>query len=407
LIALDSGGHQGLQPVTADETRTSGPLSGLLVADFSRVLAGPLATMLLADMGADVIKVEGPGGDDTRTWLPPVRDGVATYYLGINRNKRSVVLDLYDPEDRALAKELARRADIVVQNFKPGGAARFELDYETVVATNPGVVYASISGFGTGNKGARIPGYDLTVQAVSGLMSLTGDVDGGPFRAGIPAVDVMTGLHTVIGILGAINARHSTGRGQHVECSLLASILSGMANQSSAWATGGVVPFRTGNSHPSLYPCEPLACADGDLVFAVGNNLQFRKMVEVLGIPELADDPRFARNEDRNHNRDELRPLLVERLWSRTTHQWFSDFIDAGVPCGPVNTVDEGVALATEVGLQPVVTVGDGDRAIPVIRHPIRYSDTPAQYRLAPPRLGEHSDEVREWLSSRDPVDRR
>jgi crotonobetainyl-CoA:carnitine CoA-transferase CaiB-like acyl-CoA transferase len=377
-----------------------GPLSGLLVADFSRVLAGPYATMLLADMGAEVVKVESPGGDDTRSWQPPVREGVSTYYLGVNRNKRSIALDLKDPDDAAAAQELARRADVVIENFKTGGLGRFGLDYATVSATNPGVVYASITGFGSGPAGAPLPGYDLIVQAISGLMSLTGDPEGEPFRAGISVFDVMAGLHATIGVLSALNVRHETGRGQHVEVNLLSSALSGLVNHASAVVAGGVVPFRMGNSHPSLFPYEPLPCADGDLIVTAGNNGQFRRLVEVLGAPELADDPRFARNEDRTANRDELRPLLVDRLRTRPKQEWFTDIIAAGVPCGPINTVDQGVAFAESIGLDPVVTVGEGAAAVPSVRHPITFSETPADYRLPPPALDEHGAELRRWLTA-------
>jgi crotonobetainyl-CoA:carnitine CoA-transferase CaiB-like acyl-CoA transferase len=377
-----------------------GPLAGLLVADFSRVLAGPYATMLLADLGAEVVKVESPAGDDTRSWAPPVRDGVSTYYLGVNRNKRSIALDLKDPADVAVARELARRADVLVENFKPGGLARFGLDHATVAEGNPGVVYASISGFGSGPEGRSLPGYDLIVQAISGLMSLTGDPEGEPFRAGISVFDVMAGLHATIGVLSALHRRHETGTGQHVEVNLLSSALSGLVNHASAYVAGGVVPFRMGNSHPSLFPYEPLPCADGDLIITAGNSGQFRRLVEVLGVPELADDPRFLRNEDRTANRDQLRPLLVERLRTRTKHEWFRDIIAAGVPCGPINTVDQGVAFAEEVGLDPVVTVGDGAAAVPSVRNPIRFSATPADYRLPPPRLDEHGAEIRAWLSA-------
>src|SRR3712207_6066607 len=243
-----------------------GPLAGLLVADFSRVLAGPYATMLLADLGAEVVKVESPAGDDTRSWAPPVRDGVSTYYLGVNRNKRSIALDLTDDDDAAAARELARRADVLVENFKPGGLARFGLDYATVAEGNPGIVYASISGFGSGPEGRKLPGYDLIVQAISGLMSLTGDPDGDPYRAGVAVFDVMAGLHATIGVLSALNLRRETGRGQHVEVNLLSSALSGLVNQTSAYVAGDVVPFRMGNSHPSLFPYEPLPCSDGDLI---------------------------------------------------------------------------------------------------------------------------------------------
>ncbi|HEX5299827.1 MAG TPA: CoA transferase [Streptosporangiaceae bacterium] len=382
------------------EAQAKGPLAGLLVADFSRILAGPYSTMLLADMGAEVVKVEGPGGDDTRTWQPPVRDGVSTYYLGVNRNKRSVKLDLKDPGDLALARELARRADVFIENFKPGGLARFGLDYDAVAAANPAVVYASISGFGSGPKGAGLPGYDLIVQAVSGLMSVTGDAEGEPYRAGVAVFDVISGLHATIGVLAALNHRHDTGQGQHVEISLLASAMSGLVNQTSAFVAGGVVPFRMGNSHPSLFPYEPLPCADGELIITAGNDLQFRKLAQVLGVPELPDDPRFARNEDRTANREELRPLLVERLRTRPKMEWFRELTGNGVPCGPINTIDQGVAFASEVGLDPVVTIGEGDEAIPVVRHPITFSATPASYRLPPPRLDQQGDEIRRWLSS-------
>lgn len=371
-----------------------GPLSGLLVADFSRILAGPYATMLLADLGADVVKVESPGGDDTRSWQPPVRDGVSTYYLAVNRNKRSIALDLKDPSDLTAAQELARRADVLLENFRPGGLARFGLDYATVAEGNPRLIYASISGFGSGPGGAELPGYDLIVQAISGLMSLTGDPSGEPYRAGISVFDVMAGLHATIGVLSALNLRHETGRGQHVEVNLLSSALSGLVNQSSAYVAGGLVPLRMGNSHPSLFPYEPLPCADGELIITAGNNGQFRKLVEVLGVPELADDPRFDRNEKRTAHRDELRPLLVARLTTRTKLEWFRDIIAAGVPCGPINTVDGGVAFAEDIGLDPVVTVG----GIPTVRNPITFSGSAASYRLPPPALDEHGDELRKWL---------
>ncbi|WP_214407100.1 CaiB/BaiF CoA transferase family protein [Pseudonocardia lacus] len=376
-----------------------GPLSGLLVADFSRVLAGPYATMLLADMGAQVIKVEGPPtGDDTRTWTPPVRDGVSTYYLGINRGKRSIVLDLRDETDLGLARELASRADVVIENLKPGGMARFGLDFASVRATNPGVVYASISGFGSG-AGAKVPGYDLMVQAISGLMSLTGDPDGPPYRAGISVFDVNAGNHAVIGILAALRHRDATGEGQQVEINLLSSALSGLVNHSSAWAAGGVVPYRMGNAHPSVFPYEPMPTADNDIIIAAANDRQFRKLCEVLGIPDVADDPRFVRNADRTVNRDELRPVLTEQLVKRGAVEWFELLVDAGVPSGPINTIDGGFAMAERFELDPIVEVGEGDRAMPTTRNPIRFSATPVSYELPPPQLDEHGAELRKWLS--------
>ena len=376
-----------------------GPLRGVLVADFSRVLAGPYATMLLADLGADVVKVEGPNGDDTRSWTPPVRDDVSTYYLGINRGKRSIALDLRDDGDVAVARELARRADVVIENFKPGGLRKYGLDFASVVQTNPGVVYSSISGFGSG-AGKDVPGYDLMVQAISGLMSLTGDPDGPPYRAGISVFDVMAGNHAVIGILAALRHRDATGEGQHVEVNLLSSALTGLVNHSSAYAAGGVVPYRMGNAHPSVFPYEPLPTADHDLIVAAGNDGQFRKLCGVLGIPEVADDPRFARNADRTANREQLRPVLTERLAQRGAVEWFDLLVAAGVPCGPINTIDGGFAMAERFELEPVVHVGEGARAVPTTRHPIRFSATPATYRLPPPELDEHGAELRAWLTT-------
>ena len=382
-----------------DTGTATGPLAGLLVADFSRILAGPYASMLLADMGAEVIKVESPGGDDTRTWVPPMRADVSTYYLAINRNKRSVALDFKEPADLALACELAARADVVIENFRPGGLAKFGLDYDTVAAQNHGVVYASISGFGS-TGGAKLPGYDLIVQAISGLMSLTGDPHGEPYRAGISVFDVMSGMQATIGVLAALRHRATTGEGQHVEVNLLATALSGMVNQASAYVAGGEVPFRMGNAHPSLFPYEPLPTADGDLIITAGNDGQFAKLCAALGLPELVDDPRFGRNEDRTANREELRPLLVERLRTKGRMEWFDELLAAGVACGPINTVDEGVAFAERVGLDPVVRVGQGEDAVPSIRNPITFSATPARYDLPPPRIDEHGEQVRAWLAA-------
>jgi crotonobetainyl-CoA:carnitine CoA-transferase CaiB-like acyl-CoA transferase len=381
------------------EDARRGPLAGLLVADFSRILAGPYASMLMADMGAEVVKVEAPTGDDTRTWSPPLRGDKATYYLAINRNKRSIALDFGDDEDRALAQELASRADIVLENFRPGGLTKFGLDYDSVAAANPSVIYASISGFGSG-KGAALPGYDLIVQAISGLMSLTGDADGPPYRSGISVFDVMSGMQATIGVLAALQHRNQTGRGQHVEVNLLSTALSGMVNQTTAYVAGEVVPHRMGNAHPSLFPYEPLPTADGDLIITAGNTGQFTKLCKVLGVPELVDDPRFGTNQERTANREELRPLLVERLKTRGRMEWFRDLLAAGVACGPINTVEEGVAFAEQVGLDPVVRVGDDGTAVPSVRNPITFSDSPTEYHLRPPDLDEHGKELRAWLSS-------
>jgi crotonobetainyl-CoA:carnitine CoA-transferase CaiB-like acyl-CoA transferase len=379
------------------QQNNAGPLAGLVVADFSRILAGPYATMLLADMGAEVIKVESPVGDDTRTWMPPLRDEVSTYYLSINRNKKSIVLDLKDADDLAAAQRLAARADIVIENFRPGLMARFGLDYESVSAANPGVVYASISGFGTG-AGKDFPGYDLMVQAISGLMSLTGSPDGQPYRAGISVFDVMTGMHATVGILAAINSRHATGEGQHVDVNLLASALSGLVNQTGAYVAGDVVPTRMGNAHPSLFPYEPLPASDGDIIIIAGNDVQFARLCKALGVPELIEDERFAGNADRTKNREELRPLLEAELAKRTKAEWFEVLLAAGVASGPINTIAEGVQFAEGLGLEPVVEVGEGDAMVPSIRNPITFSSSEVRYDLPPPTLGEHTDEIRAWL---------
>ena len=376
-----------MDQVPAAQQARPGPLAGLLVADFSRVLAGPYCTMILGDLGADVIKVEGPGGDDTRQWMPPVRSGISTYYLSINRNKRSVQLNLRDDGDRAAAAELARRADILVENFKPGGLRQFGLDYDTVRATNPAVIYASITGFGAGG-GAHLPGYDLIVEAMSGLMSLQGDADGQPYRAGIAVFDVMSGLQTAIGVLAALEHRNRTGVGQRVQTNLMATALAGMVNQTGAYASAGVVPHRMGNSHPSLFPYEPLPTADGDLVIAAGNDTQFRNLCAVLGTPELSTDDRFAANSGRTANRDVLRPLLIERLKTRPASEWFDKLIAAGVPCGPINSVAGGVAFAEQIGLDPVVLAGQGDAAVRGIRNPLTFSATAPAYDLPPPGTG-------------------
>ena len=375
------------------------PLDGLVVADLSRVLAGPYCSMLLADLGADVIKVESPAGDDTRTWTPPATDdGTSTYYLSINRNKQSIVLDFRDPDDVAVVHELMRRSDVVVENFKVGGLAKFGLDYESASTINPALIYLSISGFGT-DAGAGIPGYDLVVQAVSGLMSLTGDADGPAYRAGISVFDVMTGLHGTIGLLAALEQRRTTGVGQHVEVNLLSSALSGLVNHSGGFAAAGVVPFRMGNAHPSVYPYQTMPTKDRDVIIACGNDRQFTAFCRVLEIPDVAEDERFRLNADRTANRDLLHPILVEKLSHWSADDLFHTLNAAGIPCGPINTIREGVELAQTLGLEPIVTVGaDGD-TVDLIANPITFSDAAPQYTRRPPRLGEHSDEIRAWLT--------
>jgi crotonobetainyl-CoA:carnitine CoA-transferase CaiB-like acyl-CoA transferase len=378
-----------------------GALSGLVVADFSRVLAGPLATMMLGDLGATVIKVEQPGrGDDTRAWGPPYVDGESTYYLSSNRNKRSIALDLRTPEGAALARTLAARADVMVENFRDGGLAQYELDFESVRRTNPGVVYCSITGFGSG-PGAALPGYDFIAQAVGGLMSLTGPEGGPPTKVGVAVVDVVTGLHACIGIMAALAARHATGQGQRVEVNLLSSLLASLVNQGSAFANTGLVPGTMGNRHPSVVPYETFETADGVLAVAIGNDIQFRSLCALVGQAELADDERFARNDGRVRHRVALVATLERALASDTAANWSDRMTAAGVPCGPINDLAAAFALATELGLDPVIPMASAaGHPIAQLSNPIRLSETPVGYSRPPPALGADHEAVVRWLST-------
>lgn len=375
----------------------TGPLAGVVVADLSRVLAGPYCTMLLADMGATVIKVESASGDDARAWVPPQRDGESTFFLSVNRNKYSISLDFAEPEQLDVVEQIIARADILVENFKPGGLARYGLDYESISVSRPDLVYASITGFGTAG-GAELPGYDLLAQALSGMMSLTGSQHGEPYRAGVALFDVITGLHAAVGILGAFHERQASGTGQHVELNLLSSALSGLVNQSAAYVTGGSVPTRMGNEHPSLYPYEPFPARDKEIVIAVGNNGQFGRLCVCLGVPELAQDERFSTPAARNAHRAALRQIMIERLDTEDAEVWFERLKAVQVPCAPILTVEEGVGLAWRLGLEPVAVAGSGDRSIPTVRHPVAFSRTPVDYTQAPPLLDGDRDKVLAWL---------
>jgi crotonobetainyl-CoA:carnitine CoA-transferase CaiB-like acyl-CoA transferase len=395
------GAVQDSQPTRRDAfgRAASGPLAGIVIADFSRVLAGPYCTMLLADMGATVIKVESPAGDETREWKPPVFEGQSTYYLSINRNKRSIALDFSDPDDIETARNIATSADVVLENFKPGGLDRFGLDYASITERNPAVIYASITGFGSAG-GAALPGYDLLVQAMSGLMSLTGSPEFPAYRSGVAVFDVITGLHAAIGVLSALHERSQSGRGQRIEVNLMSSALSGMVNQTAGFLLSGNVPTRMGNEHPSIYPYEPLPTADGEIVLAIGNDRQFRTLCDVLGAQEHAADPRFSTPPDRSHNRAALRPLLVDLLATRPASEWFDIFTEAGLPCAPINDVRGGFEFADRLGLEPVVEVGSGEGAIPGVRNPITFSATPASYDLVPPGIDADRGDILGWLQS-------
>ena len=372
------------------------PLGDLLVLDFSRVLAAPLATMLLADHGATVVKVERPGrGDDTRGWGPPhAPDGTATYFLSVNRGKHSVALDLNDDADLAVARELAAGADVVVQNFRPGVMERMGLDHATLAAGNPQLISCAITGFGSG-EGATMPGYDLLLQAVGGLMSVTGDPAGEPQKVGVALVDVITGLFATTGILAALRHRDRTGRGQAIELNLLTCLLAALVNQSTAQTAAGVTPGRMGNAHPSIAPYETFDTADGTLVVAVGTDHQFKLLCELIGAAELSADPRFTTNTVRVENRVELRAAIAERLMEASAAEWETRLLGVGVPAGRVNDIAGALELAERLGLSPTVTLpgtgGGADVTLPA--NPIGMSETPPRYEAGPPALGGMSAE--------------
>jgi crotonobetainyl-CoA:carnitine CoA-transferase CaiB-like acyl-CoA transferase len=373
-------------------------LEGIVVADFSRVLAGPLAAMLLGDLGADVIKVERPdGGDDTRAWGPPWRDGVSTYYLALNRNKRSVALDLTDPDDRALARTLAERADVLLESFRPGLMAAWELDGDTLRAgPNPRLVSCSVTAFGTAEEARRLPGYDFLLQAMGGLMAITGEPDGRPLKVGSAVVDLVCGLLATVGILGALQERERTGRGRHVEVSLMDSALTCLLNQGTAWVAGGVRPTRRGNRHPSIVPYETYAAEDRELAVAVGNDRIFARLCGALGLDDLPADERFATNEARVANVDALAAALEGVLRTRPAAEWVPRLAEAGVPAGPINEVDEAFALAERLAMAPVGEHG----GVPLIRPPLRVDGERPEIRHGPPALDEHGEELRAWLRS-------
>lgn len=365
-------------------------LGGLQVLDFSRVLAGPFATMMLADLGARVTKIERPGsGDDTRSWGPPHDDqGEATYFQAVNRNKDSLVLDLTVPADLRQARLLAATADVVVENFRPGVMDRLGLGYDLLSCDNPGLIYCSVTGFGRG-AGAALPGYDLLVQALGGLMSITGETGGEPQKTGVAVVDVLAGLFATVGILAAVAHRTTSGEGQRVEVNLLSSLLAALVNQGSGFTVAGVVPTRMGNAHPSIAPYDVLPTADGGLVLAIGTDRQFAVFCQVVGAPELAADPRFATNPARVEHRVVLRDRLVLLLSGRPATVWSDLLTPMGVPAGVVNTVAGAFRLAAELGLEPVVDLPRPDGSVVALTsNPITLSATPVLYRSAPPRLG-------------------
>jgi len=388
------------------------PLAGVRVLDLSRVLAGPWAGQLLADLGADVIKVERPGaGDDTRSWGPPYlkdaagRDtGEAAYFLCANRNKRSVTIDMAQPEGQSLVRRLAQEADVLLENFKLGGLKQYGLDYASLSASNPRLVYCSITGFGQDGPYAPRAGYDFLIQGMGGLMSVTGRADGeegaGPQKVGVALTDIMTGLYATIAVQAALAERERSGRGQHIDLALLDLQIACLANQASNYLAGGVVPRRMGNAHPNIVPYQDFPTADGDMILAIGNDGQFARFCAIAGHPEWAEDARFATNPQRVAHRAVLIPLLRQATVTRTTREWIAALESAGVPCGPINRLDEVFAdpQVRARGLRielPHPQAG----TVPLVANPMRLSASPVVYRNAPPQLGQHTDEVlHEWL---------
>ena len=384
-----------------------GALSHIRVLDLSRVLAGPWCTQNLADLGADVIKVEKPGsGDDTRAWGPPyLKDaggndtGESAYYLSCNRGKRSLALDIAHPEGRRVARELARHCDVLVENFKVGGLAKYGLDWDSLRTLNPRLVYCSITGFGQDGPYAARAGYDFIVQGMGGLMSVTGEPDGvpggGPQKVGVAVADLFTGMYATVAVLAALTFRERSGEGQHIDLSLLDAQVAMLANQNMNYLTTGQAPARRGNAHPNIVPYQTFATADGHVILAIGNDAQFRRFCELAGCGALADDARFAANRDRVANRAALVPLLEPLLRQRSTHAWVEALEDAGVPCGPINRLGEVFAdpQVRHRGMRidlPHALAG----SVPLVANPIRLSASPLEYASAPPLLGQHTNEI-------------
>ena len=385
-------------------------LDGIKVLDLSRVLAGPWCTQILADLGADVVKIERPGvGDDTRTWGPPfLKDAEgnttnqSTYYTACNRNKRSVTIDMTTAEGQALLKRMAAQSDILVENFKTGGLAQYGLDQESLRAANPRLIYCSVTGFGHDGPHATRAGYDLMIQATSGMMSITGRPDempgGGPLRVGVALTDLFTGVYASTAILAALEVRHRTGEGQHIDMALLDVGMAILANQASAFLNTGVAPQRQGNSHPSLAPYQDFHTQDGSMLLAIGNNGQFARFCEAAGHPEWATDPRYATNTLRVKHREVLIPDMEAVTRTRTTAAWIALLEDKAVPCGPINDIaqafDDEQVKSRGLAVTMQRDAGDGIASIVGVASPLRLQATPPVLRHAPPALGQHTDEV-------------
>jgi crotonobetainyl-CoA:carnitine CoA-transferase CaiB-like acyl-CoA transferase len=372
------------------------PLDGLTVIDLTRVLSGPYCTMILADMGARVIKIEQPGrGDDTRAWGPPFLGNESAYFLSINRNKESLTLDLKQPAGRALLTRLLDRADVLVENFRPGAMKRLELDYASVSAKWPRLVYCSISGFGQSGPRREQPGYDAVMQGEGGLMSITGDADGPPYRLGVAISDIVTGMFAAQGITMALLARARSGRGQQVDIGMLDSTTALLTYQAAIYFATGAPPPRLGNRHPTIVPYETFAASDGDFVLAIGNDELWRKFCQVSGLETVGSDPRFASNRARVQHYTELKPILAERLKTRTRGEWLTALMAEGVPCGSVRDVGEVLEdphLQARGMVQAVEHAALGE--VRVLGVPMKLSETPGTVRTGPPTLGQHTNRI-------------
>jgi len=378
------------------------PLEGVLVADFSRILAGPLVTQTLAEMGATVVKVEHPeGGDDTRSWGPPFWGETATYFTAINKGKRSIALDLKSADDLAVAHSLVAQADVLVENFRPGVMDRLGLGYMDVSGGNPGLVYCSITGFGATGPGAEMPGIDLLVQAMAGWMHVTGQPDGPPTKVGMAVVDVVAGLQATVGVLAALHDRSSAGRGRHVSVSLFESALSGLVNLGAGHLLTGDDPMRDGNRHPSIAPYEPVQAADGPFILAAANDRLFAGACRVMGRTDLVTDPRFVTNSDRRHNVDELILEIEAALEARPASEWIEAFTEAGVPAGPIYSVGDAFDFAARIGLDVVGEAGDGFRGL---RSPIHFGEAASRPIGRPPALDADGDDIRSGITSGVPL---
>lgn len=373
----------------------SGALEGIKILDLSRVLAGPFSTMILGDLGAEVIKVESPQGDETRTWGPPFQNGVSAYYLCANRNKKSITLDLKSEEGIQIIKELVKEADVIINNFKTGTMERFGLDYETLKEINPRIVYCSITGFGETGPYKDMPGYDFIIQAMSGLMSITGTEESGPQKVGIAITDVITGLYAVIGIQAALIERNRSNQGQKIDLSLYDSAVSTLVNIGSNYLMSGKIPGRLGNAHANIVPYQTFLTKNGEMVIAVGNDHQFARLCDIMGVPELAEDPKFKTNPDRVKNREELIPKLQEIFLTQDTEYWKEKCDEHKIPCGPINNLEQ-VYHDPQLRARNMFIEAEHPTAgnIKMIGSPLKLSRTPVTTRLHPPNKGEHNDEI-------------